>query len=587
MNGALLYLATQTWKNRFRRSVARLRNPRYLLGAIFGGIYFIAVFSPRFIGHAAGYNAPATANVSSAIATFRSSSAALFLFGMTALAWIVPDDRGGLVFTEAEVAFLFPAPLSRRTLVQFRLLMAQWRILFVSIIFTLAFGWSNARGPWWSRALGWWIILSTLNLHRVVAAFARAMLFEQGITTRLRRWLVLGLVFALAAGVGMWAWQALPPPPAENDLGSLAALQYYFDRVLESGPLPYLLLPFRWVVGPYLAQDGSQFLRLLPASMLILAAHYWWVIRADVAFEEASLDASQKMAERISAIRTGRSSPFTAPSRRKRSPFTLRPKGFVPVAFLWKNLISAGSGFSFRAWLILLYFTIIAGFAISSGGHHMAFGEIAGIVVLILFEFTFLLGPQFVRFDFRQDLAQADILKSYPVPSWQLALGELMAPVVVLSAVQWCLILLAAMLVTHFHKDIFPGEVRLAAALSLAVLTPAINGVIFLIPNAAVVLFPSWFQPGRESSQGFEAIGQRLIFAFGQGLAVLLALLPAAGIGLLMAWLGHLLGMGVPVMICAGSGVALVFLLSEAALGIWLLGKAFERLDTGSEAAAA
>jgi hypothetical protein len=31
------------------------------------------------------------------------------------LAWMIPHERAALTFTEAEVAFLFPAPVTRRT----------------------------------------------------------------------------------------------------------------------------------------------------------------------------------------------------------------------------------------------------------------------------------------------------------------------------------------------------------------------------------------------------------------------------------------------------------------------------------------
>ena len=55
---------------------------------------------------------------------------ALALFVIVLLAWIIPHERAALTFTEAEVAFLFPAPVSRRTLIHFKLLRSQLRIFF-------------------------------------------------------------------------------------------------------------------------------------------------------------------------------------------------------------------------------------------------------------------------------------------------------------------------------------------------------------------------------------------------------------------------------------------------------------------------
>ncbi len=39
--------------------------------------------------------------------------------------------------------------------------------------------------------------------------------------------------------------------------------------------------------------------------VLVLAAHYAWVVLADTAFEEASVEASQKQAEKLAHVRAG------------------------------------------------------------------------------------------------------------------------------------------------------------------------------------------------------------------------------------------------------------------------------------------
>ena len=45
-----------------------------------------------------------------------------------------------------------------------------------------------------------------------------------------------------------------------------------------------------------------------------------------------------------------------------------------------------------------------------------------------------MIGPQLLRQDFRQDLPLADLLKTYPLRGWQLALGELLAPAAILTS---------------------------------------------------------------------------------------------------------------------------------------------------------
>ena len=66
------------------------------------------------------------------------------------------------------------------------------------------------------------------------------------------------------------------------------------------------------------------------------------------------------------------------------------------------------------------------------------------MIAAVLMCWSLLLGPQFLRQDFRQDVPLADILKTYPLRGWQLALGELLAPAAVLTGVQWFLLILVS-----------------------------------------------------------------------------------------------------------------------------------------------
>ena len=227
---------------------------------------------------------------------------ALLLFIIVLLAWLIPHERAALTFTEAEVAFLFPAPVSRRTLIHFKLLRSQLRILFSALLLTLVsrrFG-----GNVWIHAFGWWLMLSTLNLHLLGSSFARTLLLDQGISNRLRRLLVFGLALAVAGAVWVWAKRTLPAlGPA--DTANLNAILDYARRVLTAGPALYLLYPFRLVVRPFFAPDAAAFFAALPPVLLIFLLHYLWVIYSDVAFEEASVEASQKLAARVAAVRAG------------------------------------------------------------------------------------------------------------------------------------------------------------------------------------------------------------------------------------------------------------------------------------------
>src|SRR5206468_12067142 len=125
------------------------------------------------------------------------SVGAMVLLVMVAWAWIVPHARAALAFTEAEVAFLFPAPVTRRTLIHFKLLKSQAGILFSTLFMTFLSGLFAKGGSVWIHAAGWWVIFSTLNLHFLASSFARTRLLERGVSNWQRRLVVLLLAAAL------------------------------------------------------------------------------------------------------------------------------------------------------------------------------------------------------------------------------------------------------------------------------------------------------------------------------------------------------------------------------------------------------
>ena len=266
MIAALFYLQYHTFRNRLLFRLRRLKQPKYLIGAIVGGLYlYFYFFRYLFQGHAGGSRPPVNFTVSPEYLVLYELGGALALFLVVLLAWIIPHERAALVFTEAEVAFLFPAPITRRNLIHYKLIRSQLRIFFSVLLLTLfsrRFG-GNAL----IHALGWWMILSTLNLHFLGASFTRTLLLDRGVSNRLRRLLVLGLVAVMAAGIWVWAKRTLPSM-ISADLANLHSILDYAQRLLTAGPALYLLFPFRLVVHPFLAPDVPVSIRANPLRKL-------------------------------------------------------------------------------------------------------------------------------------------------------------------------------------------------------------------------------------------------------------------------------------------------------------------------------
>jgi len=583
MISALFYLQFHSVKNRLVRRFKRLKQPKYLIGAIVGGLYFYWYFFRfLFVGRGPwGSHAAASAPALSLDLVFYESLGALGLFVFTFFAWIIPRKRAALAFTEAEVAFLFPAPVTRRGLIHFKLLRSQVGILFTVVVFTLISGRFAAGGHWLTHAAGWWIILFTLNLHFIGSSFALTMLMDRGISTWKRRIVVMCLTLAALGLVVAWTVREFPEL-SKASLANLNSMTGYLKQVLVSGPLPYLLYPFRLVVKPYLAPDGLSFVNAVGPALLLVAVHYWWVIRSDVAFEEASVEASQKLAEKIAAMRAGKWGARSKKLKVKRAPFQLRPRGAPFAALLWKNLISAGSGFTARTWFILVIVVLVTGGSLLSTPKAGNWAAVVGMVLGVFGFWALLAGPQIMRQDFRQDLPQTDLLKLYPLRGWQIALGEILAPAVILTGVEWLLVILGLACAAAAASPDFPLVIVLALAAGVTMVLPMLNLISLVIPNAAVLLFPSWFQTGKDAPHGVEATGQRLIFALGQFLALIVALIPAGTAFAVIFFLVDFLA-GAALAVLLASVVSALVLALEAGLGVMLLGWLFQRFDVSAE----
>ena len=599
MLGALLYLRLTSLKNQLISRAKRLRQLQYLLGALVGGAYVYFLFFRNF-GGASGSRGAARTATTQALAALPSSEAlaqtlpliaavsALLLLGIVMLAWVIPSTTPGLRFTEAETAFLFPAPISRRTLIHCKLLSSQFSILFTSLFFTLISNrWTFLGGNALTHAFGWWFVLSTLNLHFTGAALTLSRLVESGVSPLRRRLTVLG---GLAVVVGLtvaWVWRDLRAPDAE-DFAGVAPFTAYLLGLLDHGVLGALLVPFKFVVGPFLAPDTRTFLFSLAPALLVMVAHYSWVLRMETSFEEASLAAAEKRSATLASVREGKSVFASAHTHARPGPFYLGSSGRPELAFLWKNLLSTATYFNLRVLATAAAIILVGSkwFLTGTTPDIRAARIVVGMISLTAGAYVLLLGPHLARQDLRGDMPHADILKTYPLRGWELLLGQILTPVAILTGLTWLCLLAAALTLQPTGRMALPltPSVQWAIALGIAALTPFVCALQLLILNGATIIFPAWFQSLRAVGPGggIELMGQRLIFVFGQFIVILTALLPAslAAFALIFAtqWL-----IGATAAIALATLVVLVVLAGEVWCALWWLGERFDRLDVSSE----
>ena len=587
---ALIYLKLTSLWNLVLHRVGRLRQPKYLLGAVAACAYFY-YFLGRNLGVIARAQHPAgSAAASASILIVTLVGTVLSALGLLriAYAWAFPPRQAALRFSEAEIAFLFPAPVSRRTLLHFRILSSQIAIFFSAMLMAIVLGpLGVASASRILRSLGWWVILSTFDLHLTATNLTLSRLRQEG--TKFNLWRIFAVSAIALYGVAVfWAGIGIVDDYASGDDFSAAGLTQLGDALNHAPLLHWLTLPFRIVLGPYLSQTPKAFLIALVPALAFLGLHYLWVVSIDADFHEGSMALAEKRAAAKAAAQGTATALPSTPKTAYRGPFPLGPSGPPEVAFLWKNLISLRSALFGRRGLMMLL--ILAMGTSSAIGPMLASHPGAGIkgtLVLvfcgIVAGYTVILGPQLARQDLRNDLPNMDILKTYPVEPWRLALGELLTPAAILTTILWITILVAVAAVdpTGIAEWLTPA-VRVTTALCMALVAPLVCITQLIVPNLLMILMPGWYVATRTRSGGIEMFGQRIIFGFLQLFFTALVLVPSAGVAALVIFSSQW-AIGVAGSVLLATVAILPILGGEAAVGLWFLGERVDGFDLSTE----
>jgi ABC-2 type transport system permease protein len=564
--GIFGYLAWHSARNRLARQLRHLRSPRYLAALLLGIAYiWFMVIGQRPTAAAGQMPDPRTVELVAAIA----------LMGAVAWGWIFGVERRVLAFTPAEVSFLFSGPVSRRGLIQFKLLHSQLLILFNALLWTLILSRERFGVSAWLRVVSIWILLTTLSLHRLGASFVRTSLSEHGRLGARHRIVSLtalgGVLIALTLSIS----DALPGIIAARGEGPRAFLAALRDAA--SAPLPHAITyPFRVLVRPLAAHDSGDWLRALWPALVLLVLHYVWVVRSDSAFEETAAEVSLQRARTLAARRAHQSTPHLNPSRISPPLFRLSPSGWPAGAILWKNLVAATRTRRVRNGIVALTAGAII-VTILSFEPEGTLAELAGWLAATWAGITIVIGPQWVRNDLRGDLLKLDLLRSYPLRGRSVVIAEAAASTLVLTAIQFSLLAIAYLAFLGNQTMTPDLEERTLLLLAAVVYLPGVNLLGMLIQNAAALLYPAWVRLGSGRPGGVEALGMNLLMmlAFVTLLGLTLALPLALGGGAFLLlrpvfdeWAA------LPATVLALGTMAF-----EAALVVDWLGGVFERTD--------
>ncbi|HEY5491992.1 MAG TPA: putative ABC exporter domain-containing protein [Gemmatimonadaceae bacterium] len=568
MNGALWYLVAESTRNQWRSRIARLRSPRYSIALLLGLAYFWFLFlRPQ---HSAPQG-PHAGDPGAGFLGVMGTAAPLLIVLYTAWTWLFGGDRTALAFSEAEVSLLFPAPLSRRALIGYKLLKAQLPILVTAVLWVVLMRRSMGSLSPALRVVGLYVMLTTINLHRLAAALVNANALEHG-ARGARRTLLALFVFAIVFGSMAWAlWSAHGAFDGGMDDGMRAVL-----AALRAPPASVALYPFAAVLAPVFAASISEWWHAMGPAVVLLVLHVWWVLRSDAAFEESAVEASVVLAKRLEALRGRQGGAVALPSSKGvRRSLPLAPVGAPAVAIVWKNLLWLMRSGALRTMLIPAALGVVLLVVLHGKPDILAVMLVAlgGATTAALMLF----GPMSLRNDLRSDLLHLLLLKTLPLHGHQVVLAQVASGAMPAAAAQYLTALVAVVgiygtpMAAKWSTSVVIGGVVAAPLLLLG-----LNGTTFLIHNAMALLFPGWVKLGEHGASGIEAMGQSMMTMMVVVLCLALALLlPAAtGAALFFALRGQLF-----VAVAAAVAGAGVVLGAQCYGLIALLGGAFERVE--------
>ena len=560
MIGALLYLTGNSIRNRLALQARRTRQPRYALALLFGAAYFWF-----FLLRPAVQPGRAPISIWSDAETVAAVGILLLMLG----GWVFSAEPQALAFSQAEVQFLFPAPLTRRGLIGYKLFRSQLVILFNAVIwiFVLRRSGSVLSAP--LRLVGTWLLFTNLSLHRLGAALVRASLIEHGRAGFRRHLPAIVLGGAGVVAVLLILRDAVPAIRAARGSEVVQAIGAAADLPAARA---VLFLP-RIIVRPSFAQTSSAFLIVAWPALLMLLVQVVWVLQSDVAFEETAVQASAERARRIEARRRRGAAPAPESGGKPKRTLPLAPIGAPTVGIVWKNTLLLARTRRLGPVVGLAIMAVVVALpAVEARGLDGRFVATASLTMVGL---LIVLGSRVLQNDLRQDNEHLATLKTLPLPGRRLVVAEVASSALPIAVFQLVLVVVAYVFTLGDPTIPLSVPTRTLILLLAPLILAAVNATTVTIQNAAALLFPGWVRATPIVGGGVEAMGQGILATGVLLLTFLIALLPAAVAYGLVWWACSRLPNGWVIATLAAAAT----LLAEAWWAIRGLGHRFERLE--------
>jgi hypothetical protein len=393
-----------------------------------------------------------------------------------------------IYFSPGEVDFLFAGPFTRREVLAYKLLGTLFNVLFGSIFFCVFM--LRFTSSWVAAYVGVFLALVFVQYVTIAVALAQQLMAEHAYT-RLRKVVVYGIGALAAIGIG----ESLV----------LRNTTRFGDAVMmlhETVWLKYVLLPIvpfaRAIAAPAVF---PELLMWGGVGLAINVALFTLIVRLDAEYRDAAVRVSERIYARLQHARQSGMAPVDLSSARRRFPRLPWFGGAGPIAR--RQLTNAMRN---TRSLVMLFVLMGIAFGVPAASRSGDAAALWRTALTMVFWLT-ILSTMMIRFDFRSDIGQMDLLKSLPLRPMQMAIGQLVTPVIMCTALQTCLIAAAAYMTGE------PRYILYAIAFG-----PPVNLLLFGCENTLFLLAP--LRSHAVSPGDFQVFGRQVVMIMAK-LAVL------------------------------------------------------------------
>ena len=470
-------------------------------------------------------------------------------------------------WTPSETQILKTAPINRSALVVYRMTTTAISAALKALCFVLVM--IPDLHYLLAGFIGMTLGLCFLELLRIISE-----LIVYGCGKRNLKILRIAATVAVAGLVGSAIFTIANQPGVQEKLASPAAYQFLLAVALQIAEYTrtsvgaLFVFPFRCFSDIILTQNiGYQFLqRLLIGSGLVATAAYsamvanCWMVGACRKLDRINLGRLRL----LSSVEKSASD-----HGRKTVRVPLRWRGIGAIA--WRQFHSA---WNYRATLLVSFSIPIALCCVPMFAATPPDNAALFLVASLLF-YSYLLLPAALMLDFRRDVDRMAVLKKLPIEPINIVIGQLAAPVVLCSAFQAIVFMIAS----------FAGVAGLGFLAVCWLAIVPMNVLIFASENIIFMLHPY-----RRNKEGADVLIRSVLTFTGKGAIWLLAITGLVLWALLSSFLAKQMGLTGAAHFWVVGGVFLTGTSTVVSLLAYLcirsLARMFDRFDPGSDAVA-